>query len=488
MFGQKRQMTYCKYLAGLFLLIPGLVYAAENSQLQDFTSHWGGIICVIVFCFAYSLVIAEEAIHMRKSKPVMVAAGVIWIIVAFVYAQSGDTHTAEQAVRHNLLEFTELFLFLMVAMTYINTMEDRGVFDALRSWLVSKGFSFRTIFCLTGVIAFVLSPIADNLTTALLMATVVMAVGKTNTDFIVLACINVVVAANAGGAFSPFGDITTLMVWQKGELVSFQQFFYLFVPSLVNWLVPAAIIFFFIPSGFPDAIDEHAKMKQGAFVVMGLFLFTITLAVCLHSFLHLPPVIGMMTGLGLLKLYGYYLKMRSHMSINLGVGALGAESLENDNQKIDSEQQTQHFNVFKKLANIEWDTLMFFYGVMLCVGGLGTLGYLELISGLMYDDLGPTTANILVGFLSAIIDNIPVMFAVLSMLPEMDLGQWLLVTLTAGVGGSMLSVGSAAGIAVMGQARGIYTFGAHLKWSWAILLGYIAAIWTHIMLNSQLFQ
>ncbi|MCZ6525609.1 MAG: sodium:proton antiporter NhaD [Gammaproteobacteria bacterium] len=481
-------MTYCKYLTGLFLLIPGLVYAAENGQLQDFTSHWGGIICVIVFCFAYSLVIVEEVIHLRKSKPVMVAAGIIWIIVAFVYAQSGDTHTAGQAVRHNLLEFVELFLFLLVAMTYINIMEDRGIFDVLRSWLVSKGFSFRTIFCLTGVIAFVVSPIADNLTTALLMATIVMAVGKTNTDFVILACINVVVAANAGGAFSPFGDITTLMVWQKGGLVAFQQFFYLFVPSLVNWLVPAAIIFFFVPPGFPDAIDDHAEMKKGALIVIGLFLFTISLAVCLHTFLHLPPVIGMMTGLGLLNLYGYYLKMRSRKIIGPGVGALGIESLDNGNQQMDPEQQTTHFDVYRKLANIEWDTLMFFYGVMLCVGGLGILGYLELMSGFMYDDLGATTANILVGFLSAIIDNIPVMFAVLSMLPDMNLGQWLLVTLTAGVGGSLLSVGSAAGIAVMGQARGIYTFWAHLKWSWAILLGYAAAIWMHIFLNSHLFE
>ena len=114
---------------------------------------------------------------------------------------------------------------------------------------------------------------------------------------------------------------------------------------------------------------------------------------------------------------------------------------------------------------------MFFYGIILCVGGLGTLGYLELASGFMYGDLGATTANIIVGVLSALIDNIPVMFAVLSMLPEMDDGQWLLVTLTAGVGGSLLSVGSAAGVAVMGQARGVYTFFAHLKWSWAIMLG-----------------
>ena len=128
---------------------------------------------------------------------------------------------------------------------------------------------------------------------------------------------------------------------------------------------------------------------------------------------------------------------------------------------------------------------MFFYGVILCVGGLGTMGYLAALSEFMYIDLGPTTANVLVGIVSAIIDNIPVMFAVLTMMPQMDEAQWLLVTLTAGVGGSLLSVGSAAGVAVMGQARGIYTFFAHLKWTWAIALGYAASIWVHFLVNSR---
>ena len=128
------------------------------------------------------------------------------------------------AFKHDLLEFAELFLFLLAAMTYINTMEERGVFDILRDWLVVKGFSFRKIFWLTGLVAFCLSPIADNLTTALLMATVVISVGGGNSKFIAVACINIVVAANAGGVFSPFGDITTLMVWQK-EYHQFQRLF-----------------------------------------------------------------------------------------------------------------------------------------------------------------------------------------------------------------------------------------------------------------------
>ena len=468
-------------------LIPGPAFAAVAGTL-DFTTHWVGILALVLFVLAYALVIGEETLHLRKSKPVMVAAGVIWALVAFVYAQHGDTHTAEAAVRHNLLEFAELFLFLLAAMTYINTMDERGVFDALRVWLVSQGWSFRRIFWVTGVLSFFMSPVADNLATALLMATVVMAVGGGERRFVVVGCINVVVAANAGGAFSPFGDITTLMVWQKG-IVQFQEFLVLFIPSLVNWIIPAAIMSLAVPAGMPERTSEVAKVQYGAWVVVGLFILTIAMAVSAHNFLHLPPVLGMMTGLGLLKLYGYYLKRRDDFGpVAPGddefVGA--ALEVERGSARAPS-AATPAFNIFQSLERAEWDTLMFFYGIILCVGGLGTLGYLGMLSQIMYIDMGPTAANILVGFLSALIDNIPVMFAVLQITPEMSHGQWLLVTLTAGVGGSMLSIGSAAGVAVMGQARGIYTFLAHLKWSWAILLGYVASIATHFAVNGSAF-
>ena len=175
-----------------------------------------GIFALVLFVAAYSLVILEEQLHLRKSKPVMLAAGIIWVLVAIAFNKAGRPDAAHQAIMHNLVEYAELMLFLLAAMTYINAMEERNVFQSLRSWLVSRGFSLRVIFWLTGLLAFLISPIADNLTTALLMGAVVMAVGGANQRFVVMACINVVVGANAGGAFSPFGDITTLMVWQKG--------------------------------------------------------------------------------------------------------------------------------------------------------------------------------------------------------------------------------------------------------------------------------
>ncbi len=469
----------------ILVMLPGLALA-EAVAVPDLTNHGAGLAALVVFVIAYSLVIGEETIHLQKSKPVIVAAGIIWVLVAATYASLGDTHTAEVALQHDLLEFTELFLFLLAAMTYINTMEERGIFDVLRAWLVTRGFSLRKIFWITGGIAFLLSPIADNLTTALLMATVVIAVGGQNHRFVGLACINIVVAANAGGAFSPFGDITTLMVWQAG-LVQFQEFFALFLPSVVNWLVTGALLSLGVKNGQPEDVRDEAILQHGALVVVGLFIVTIAMAVASHNMLHLPPVIGMMTGLGLLKLFGYYLQRRDQKAYArseiVAGSALGIEASRTGGHA----ENKQFYNIYNNLKRAEWDTLMFFYGVILCVGGLGAFGYLALGSEIMYTGLGATTANIIVGFASAIVDNIPVMFAVLEMNPDMSHGQWLLVTLTAGVGGSMLSIGSAAGVAVMGQARGIYTFFTHLKWSWAIVLGYFASIWVHFLVNAEAF-
>lgn len=449
--------------------------------MLSFTDHWIGYVALAVFLAAYVLVIVEENIHLRKSKPVMVAAGAIWILTAFAYASQHQSHVAAEILRHNLLEYAELMLFLLSAMTFINTMSERNIFEALRTGLVSLGLSFRAVFWLTGMLAFFISPVADNLTTALVMGAVVMAMGAGNGRFIAAACVNVVVAANAGGAFSPFGDITTLMVWQKG-VVHFGDFFALFIPSLINWLVPAALISMTISREKPSARTESVQVKYGGYVIVILFLITIAGTVLMHHFLEMPPFLGMMTGLGILKAYGYLLR-RKELDKWAEVPAIdGAVSLSTL-----LKPAIKPFDVFISMKRVEWDTLMFFYGIMLCVGGLGALGYLATLSDFSYKGLGATTANILVGILSAVIDNIPVMFAVLSMNPDMSLGQWLLVTLTTGVGGSLLSIGSAAGVALMGQARGIYTFYTHLKWIWAIALGYAASIAVHLVMNDALF-
>ncbi|RJQ71946.1 MAG: PAS domain-containing protein [Desulfobacteraceae bacterium] len=606
------------------LLVPALALAEAGHAAApaDMTRTIYGYLGVIFFVAAYCLVPLENNIHLRKSKPVLAAAGIIWVLLAIAYIGAGDTHTAHQAIKYNLLEYAELFLFLLVAMTYINSMEERNVFQALRAWLVSRGFSMRSLFWITGLLAFFISPVADNMTTALLMGAVVMAVAGDNVKFVALACINIVIAANAGGAFSPFGDITTLMVWQKGR-VEFIEFFDLFIPSAVNWLVPAAFMSLAIAKGHPKKLEEQVSMKYGAKVVMALFLLTIITAVCFHNFLHLPPAAGMMLGLAYLGLCAFHIKKHEGRSESYDGGILGfagelrqplrrllerkRRSLNNiidyfpepafaidlnhvithwnkaledltgipakdqvgtknqwkpfypsprpsmadlildrqpeevisnlykqcyrKNLYVDEaydssaffpgigesgkwvtfsalhlkdkagnvigavevlqdftahKSKVAHFDIMSRIAHAEWDTLLFFYGVILAVGGLAQFGYLAAVSAFMYTDLGPTMANTMVGLLSAIVDNIPVMFAVLTMSPEMSHGQWLLVTMTAGVGGSLLSIGSAAGVALMGAARGKYTFGAHLKWTPVIMLGYVASIFVHLWINAKL--
>ena len=615
-----------KLLILLFcILIPQMVRASTSHDVLDpvdLTHTIFGYGAVFLFVLGYTMVPLENKIHLRKSKPVILAAGLIWLLVAIAYINIGDVHTAHNAIKDSLLEYAELFLFLLAAMTYINALEERNVFQTLRCYLVNRGFSLRAIFWITGLLAFWISPVADNLTTALLMGAVVMAVGGDNKKFITVACVNVVVAANAGGAFSPFGDITTLMVWQKGK-VAFGQFFSILIPSALNWLVPAFFLNLAISKEQPEVSDDIVRMKVGAVPIMFLFFLTICTAVSFHNFLHLPPAAGMMLGFGYLGIFSYWLRRYegrverydnilmaratsrdkplqdlfnrkkrnidflneleeatfaldndhivthwskgmekltgvssdemvgtrrhwypvytkerftladlvleqfpekeigkyyngSHRRIDfasdgceaveyfdnlpgggklLSLAAVPVKDKEGNitgvveviQDQTAQMRQKQHFDLMHRVAQAEWDTLLFFYGVILCVGGLSQFGYLALISHSMYQGMGATQANILVGVLSAIIDNIPVMFAVLTMDPSMPIGQWLLVTLTAGTGGSLLSIGSAAGVALMGSARGTYTFGAHLKWTPVIALGYGLSIMCHMAINASLF-
>lgn len=471
-----------KLLVIIFLCLqPGLVLAADESATPlNLIAHPLAIINIVLFIIAYTLVMLEEYTRMRKSKPVLLCAGIIWASIALLYMGSDKSFLVLESLEHTLLEYAELLLFLLVAMTYINAMEERRLFLKLKEWLVGKNLGLRSLFWITGLLAFFISPFADNLTTALLMASVVIAVGGSHKKFVALSCINIVIAANAGGAFSPFGDITTLMVWQA-EILSFYEFFDLFIPSLVSFVIPAAVMQFFLPIQKPDHIHDAVELKRGAFTIVVLFFLTIATAVSFHTFFNLPPVVGMMMGLSYLQFFGYYLRMSLPRSI-----AKKAKRAHVTPDQFVRMGNVVPFDIFNRIAHAEWDTLMFFYGIVMCIGGLSFLGYLEALSLVTYTEFGPTIANIFIGIFSAFLDNIPVMFAVLQMNPMMDDGEWLLVTLTAGIGGSMLATGSAAGVALLGHARGSYTFFYHLKWMPVIALGYFASVAVHLFIQSMI--
>jgi Na+/H+ antiporter NhaD/arsenite permease-like protein len=455
--------------------LPGAAFAGAADSAHNVASLTPlGWFAIVLFALSCALVALEERIGLRKSKPVMLAAAVIWGAIAWsAHDDPVQGQQVAEAFERMFLDYAELFFFLIVSMTFVDAMAERGVFDALRAQLGKRALSWRAVFWITGALAFALSFAVNNMTTALVVASLVIAVGADNRRFVAMGCVNIVVAANAGGAWSAFGDITTLMVWQA-QRAEFLDFFRLFLPALANWLVPAALMSFALPSGKP-AVDERARpLKFGGGAICALFALTIALTVIGRQWLRLPPVFGMLAGLALLQLLAWAIGRREPAYAEPDAVALGEMA------------PRGRYDIFAIIARVEWDTLLFFYGVLLSVGGLATLGCLDLLSSQLYGHYGPTAANTALGMLSAIVDNIPIMSAVLQMNPTMGHAQWLLITLTCGVGGSLLSVGSAAGIALMGTARGQYTFASHLRWSWAIALGFAASVLLHLLLNSDI--
>jgi Na+/H+ antiporter NhaD/arsenite permease-like protein len=425
--------------------IPGDAHAVDLA-VEPF-----GWLLLAIFVVGYYFIAAEEKYHINKAKPALFTGTFLFMLMGGYYALHGlDFAAFETEIAHLILEIAEIFFFLFVAMTYIEALIDRGVFNALKAKLIAKGYGYKKLFWVTGVLAFFISPVADNLTTALILSTVLITIEKENRAFLVPSAINVVVAANAGGAWSPFGDITTLMAWtaEKGHFI---DFLFLFPASILGWLATAYLLSRFVPDMHPNKEDdskaEKIEILKGGKVIIGLGVFTIATAVVSKQLMHLPPMWGMLFGLSLLKLYSYRLQKKHKEDVN----------------------------IFHAISKIENDTLLFFFGILAAVGALHFAGFLAHAVKL-YEIFSPTGVNIGVGILSSIVDNVPVMSAVLKANPDIPLAQWMLVTLTAGVGGSLISFGSAAGVGVMGKLRGIYTFGSHMKLAWTIAVGYVISI------------
>ncbi len=416
----------------------------------NLATTWVGWASLAVFVIAYYFIATEEKYEINKAKPALFAGTFMFMLVGVYYAINGlNPDPLHDELERLILEISEIFFFLLVAMTFIETLLERGVFDLMKYKLVSKGYSYKKLFWLTGFLAFFISPVADNLTTALILSTVLFTIDKKNISFLVPGAINIVVAANAGGAWSPFGDITTLMAW-TAEKGAFVDFLYLFPASFLGWIVTAFLLSMSVPKGepaFDAATEKKPEVLDGGMTVAYLGVLTIVIAVLGHTFFHFPAMWGMMFGMAILKLYAFQLKRKGKNS----------------------------FNIYVNMEKVENDTLLFFFGILSAVGALHFLGFLEYVHE-VYGMVGSTAANVGVGFLSAVVDNVPVMSAILKASPNMDIAQWMLVTMTAGIGGSLISFGSAAGVGVMGKLRGIYTFGSHMKHAWTILVGYLLSI------------
>ncbi len=458
-----------KRLASGLLLLS--LSPSGEAALLDLTTHWVGYLSLTIFFIAMLIVVAEEFTQLRKSKPVLLAAGLMWGLIAWAYGQHNLNHEAEAAFRASLLAYFEILMFMLVAIAYVNSLRQRGLFQWLEYKIGDRGVSYRRVYWSLGLLCFVVSPLADNLAAALFFGALLLAIVRKSPKTVALGSVHIVIAANAGGVFSAFGDITTLMVWREHlvtpqgpvDLLALSR---LFLPALVSYLIPAWWISRALPDGNVRMPPEPARLRKGTWVILFLFVVTVSLAVATRQLLHLPAVLGMMTGLGFLMLYGYYLRMReSHRPI-----------------------ARSPFNVYRAIAGAEWNSLLFLYGVIACTGALAFVGYLPKFGQMIYQSqAGDTVANLGVAGLSAMLDNIPVQALVIAMRPEMSMGQWLLAIFSTGIGGSLLSIGSAAGVAMMGLTADRYTFFRHLRWTPVILIGYLAGVGVHFLINSALF-
>jgi len=361
--------------------------SGDPGEVMHLTTEWIGIVVAAIFVIGYYFIATEERYGLNKAKPALFVGTFSFLLIGIYFTLNGlDPKPLHNEMEKLILEIAEIFFFLLVAMTYIETLIERRVFDVLKYKLISRGYSYKKLYWITGMLAFWLSPVADNLTTALILSTVVYTIDKEKKEFLVPSAINIVVAANAGGAWSPFGDITTLMAWTAGK-GEFADFVFLFPTSILGYLLTAWLLSRYVPEGepyFDVNKTEKAELRPGAKTVIYLGIGTIVIAVLGHQFFHFPAMWGMMFGLSVLKIYAYQLK----------------------------QQKQESFDVFLNMSKIENDTLLFFFGILSAVGALHFLGFLEYITKL-YDIIGPTIGNISVGFISAIIDNVPVMSATL---------------------------------------------------------------------------
>ena len=453
-------------LLSIFILCLFSLNEACSSEIkgpsQDLLQHnWVGYYAIGVTILAYITAMTEDLHHMSRAKPMVLGSGLIWFVI-FIYhsTHGGDGNDVAAIFQTNLMSYAELFLFITVSMTFLNAMTERGIFDVLRVNLEAREFSYRQLFWITGVLAFILSLVISSLTVGLLMGYIIINIGRENPRFVGLAGLNAVIAANAGGTMSPLGGISTFFVWQQNAL-NFTEFFDLTIPCVINFLVPAFFMQFAVSKGSPGVSDEVVQLKRGARRIIAIFVFTFSITILTDVYFAMPAILGMMIGLAILQFFAYFL-----------TASEGKSAIES----------RRGFDVFKCIAGVDWDTLLFFYGAMMMVGALSYIGYLDAMEGWLFHTISPTIANILIGLSSSSIDNGTLMFAILNMHPDFPKIQWLLLTLTLGVGGSLLAIGSAPALHVLGLMKGNfksgsgYTFTMHLKWSPVILLGYFASI------------
>ncbi len=413
------------------------------------------MIVAIVFILGYVLISVEQRIQIEKAAIALLTGVASWIILA-VFANG---HELGAELGGHLTEIASVVFFLLGAMTIVEVMDRHGAFLFISDHIHLS--NRRVLLVVVSLVTFFLSAVLDNLTTTIIMVSVSRKLVCNDRDRMFFAGL-IVIAANAGGAFSPIGDVTTTMLWIGGQISAARLISKLFLPSLVSLVVPLGLMLFRI-SAIPEVCavvapdvgqSDTRKGLRGLILALGLVLIMVVPVGKVLT--GLPPYILMLGSLGTMWLVTEII----HRKIGLGEHA--------------------EFSVQTALSEIDLSSVLFFVGILLAVAALQTGGVLAAVAGqLTVWFPGPEAVMIVLGLVSAVVDNVPLVSAAMKMFPlavyPIDSQLWLLLAYTAGTGGSLLIIGSAAGISAMGTSR--ISFGWYFKQiSWMALGGYVAGI------------
>lgn len=408
----------------------------------------------LIFCAVLALlgVILEEVIHINKAKTTLFFGSVSWLLM-FVFAGSADNQKILlNELDHNLLEIATLWLFLMATMTFVAYLNAKGLVQTLIQRVCPQQMSKRSLMVMVALFAMLLSMICDNVTATLVTLGLMQAFNLDNRTRIKLAVL-VVFAVNSGGVALITGDVTTLMIFLSGH-VTMLQLSLLVLPAILGVLTLSLMLFPGISGTVTtDRVQRHLQPLDIA--IMVIFFGTIFCTMLFNFFFQVPPVLTFLFGLSIMFLVGHWLRT--------------------DREEI---------RILEYVRQVEYETLLFFLGILMLVGMLKEIGVLDLLAH-GYALLSPALANYLAGLFSALIDNVPLTAALLKASPELVTAEWLGLTYAVGVGGSMLVIGSAAGIIAMSKVKGL-TFGSYMRYFPLLLVAYTVGYWVTINLASAL--
>ena len=452
---------------------------------------------VIVFIIGYLAITLEHSIKIDKLVPALLMMAISWALIAFglddftnwfdsnnhtlisgfsSLPHHSDLHGAskmrwfEETLLHHFGKTCEILIFLIGAMTIVEIIDHFNGFATIKRFIKTKKKNILLwIMC---ILAFILSAIIDNLTATIVLITILRKLINENKDRLWFAGL-IIIAANAGGAWSPIGDVTTTMLWMGKKVSTIELIRLLILPSLLCMLIPTTIASFLKPfrNEFDPPEDDSIENKHGS-AMLYLGLSAIVFVPIFKTITHLPPYVGMMLSLAIVTLVGEILSSRQFSIHHL-----------NDSPVNQAETHSSS-PIFRALSKIEMPSILFFLGILMTVAALESLGLVFNLGKNIQESIPINLFVILLGFGSAVIDNVPLVAASMGMFDlEIDNAVWHFIAYSAGTGGSMLIIGSAAGVVAMGMEK--ISFFWYLKnIAWLAAVGYLTGACSFLLFQS----